>query len=95
MFTRNLLPDDPFTYIDMNDLHSYLMLVKRVHYYTMIVELVCVGENEQFPQYWMMIMTECQMIIEECQKWIDSIDKDIKEEVMTHKKTREMISSKS
>ena len=58
----SLIPDDPLTYIEMNDLHSYLMLIKRIHYYTMIVELTCVVENQSIVKAWEGIIKECEKV---------------------------------
>lgn len=89
----SLIPDDPLTYIEMNDLHSYLMLIKRIHYYTMIVELACVVENQSIVESWERIMNECEKVVDECKKWMDSVEEDVRMEVLTHSKTRELLTS--
>lgn len=89
----SLIPDDPLAYIEMNDLHSYLMLIKRIHYYTMIVELACVVENQSIVKSWERIMNECEKVVDECKKWMDSVEEDVRMEVLTHSKTRELLTS--
>lgn len=79
----------------MNDLHSYLMLVKRIHFYTMIVEFAAVVENEAIIAKWPLILESAQILMDQCVQWMKSIDEDVKKEVLTHSKTREMLSSKS
>ena len=72
----------------MNDLHSYLMLIKRIHYYTMIVELACVVENQSIVESWDRIMDECEKVVNECKNWMDSVEEDVRMEVLVHNKTR-------
>ena len=38
-------------YVEMNDLDAYLLLVKRLQYYTSIVEIASVRENRNILQY--------------------------------------------
>ncbi len=78
----------------MNDLHSYLMLIKRIHYYTMIVELACVVENQSIVESWDRIMDECEKVVNECKNWMDSVEDDVRMEVLVHNKTRELLTSR-
>ena len=78
----------------MNDLHSYLMLIKRIHYYTMIVELACVVENQSIVESWDRIMDECEKVVDECKNWMDSVEEDVRMEVLVHNKTRELLTSR-
>lgn len=78
----------------MNDLHSYLMLIKRIHYYTMIVELACVVENQSIVESWDRIMDECEKVVNECKNWMDSVKEDVRMEVLVHNKTRELLTSR-
>ena len=77
----------------MNDLHTYLMLVKRIHFYTMIAELSSVEENKEIVNGWNDMMQKCYDVVNECKTWIDSVDEDVRKEVFSHAKAREMISS--
>lgn len=78
----------------MNDLHSYLMLIKRIHYYTMIVELACVVENQSIVESWDRIMDECEKVVNECKNWMDSVEEDVRMEVLVHNKTRGLLTSR-
>ena len=70
------------------------MLIKRIHYYTMIVELACVVENQSIVESWDRIMDECEKVVDECKNWMDSVEEDVRMEVLVHNKTRELLTSR-
>lgn len=69
------------------------MLIKRAYFFTMIAELASVGENVDFPKHWSALLKECTELVKQCKQWMDSVDEDVRAEVMTQPKARELIMS--
>lgn len=86
-----MIPEDPVMFVEMNSLQRLLDLVDVLQFNTKIVELASVKENELFVQHWTKIMLECRKIITECKQWMDSVEEDIKADVLAAPKTREWI----
>ena len=89
--TLAMIPDDPVMFVEMNSLQRLLDLVDVLQFNTGIVEIASVKENELFVQHWTKIMLECRKIITESKQWMDSVEEDIKEDVLASPKTREWI----
>lgn len=60
----------------------------------MIVELACVVENQSIVESWDRIMDECEKVVDECKNWMDSVEEDVRMEVLVHNKTRELLTSR-
>ena len=60
----------------------------------MIVELACVVENQSIVESWDRIMDECEKVVNECKNWMDSVEEDVRMEVLVHNKTRELLTSR-
>ena len=78
----------------MNDLNTYLQRVSYLAFCTDLVELISVYENRSFVQHWMKMILVCKKTIEECEKWIDSIEEDIQQDVLCDQKTRKWVWSR-
>ena len=87
--TLAMIPEDPVMFVEMNSLQRLLDLVDVLQFNTGIVELASVKENELFVQHWTKMMLECRKIITECKQWMDSVEEDIKGDVLNASKTRE------
>ena len=87
--TLVMIPEDPVMFVEMNSLQRLLDLVDVLQFNTGIVELASVKENELFVQHWTKMMLECRKIITECKQWMDSVEEDIKGDVLNASKTRE------
>ena len=78
----------------MNDLNVYLQRVSYLAFCTDLIELLSVHENASFVQHWMKMILVCKRTVEECEKWIDSIEEDIQQDVLCDQKTREWMRSR-
>ena len=79
----------------MNDLNTYLQRMSYLAFCTDLIELVSVYENTSFVQHWMKMLIACKKTVEDCEKWIDSIEDDIQQDVLCNRKTREWIQRRS
>ena len=78
-------------YVEMNDLNAYLLLVKRLQYYTSIVEIASVRENRNILQYWTNLLMASKKIVEDCANWVNAVEDDIKDDVLRHEKVRDLM----
>ena len=78
-------------YVEMNDLHAYLLLVKRLQYYTSIVEIASVRENRNILQYWTNLLMASKKIVEDCANWVNAVEDDIKDDVLRNEKVRDLM----
>ena len=78
-------------YVEMNDLNAYLLLVKRLHYYTSIVEIASVRENRNILQYWTNLLMASKKIVEDCANWVNAVEDDIKDDVLRNEKVRDLM----
>ena len=85
------MPEDPVVYVEMNDLNAYLLLVKRLQYYTSIVEIASVRENRNILQYWTNLLMASKKIVEDCANWVNAVEDDIKDDVLRHEKVRDLM----
>ena len=44
-YTKQLIPEDPVIFVEMNDLDTYLKLIDQLSFCTDVVELASVKEN--------------------------------------------------
>ena len=86
-----LVPEDPVVYVEMNDLNAYLLLVKRLQYYTSIVEIASVRENRNILQYWTNLLMASKKIVEDCANWVNAVEDDIKDDVLRNEKVRDLM----
>lgn len=85
------MPEDPVVYVEMNDLNAYLLLVKRLQYYTSIVEIASVRENRNILQYWTNLLMASKKIVEDCANWVNAVEDDIKDDVLRNEKVRDLM----
>ena len=85
------MPEDPVVYVEMNDLGAYLLLVKRLQYYTSIVEIASVRENRNILQYWTNLLMASKKIVEDCANWVNAVEDDIKDDVLRNEKVRDLM----
>lgn len=85
------MPEDPVVYVEMNDLDAYLLLVKRLQYYTSIVEIASVRENRNILQYWTNLLMASKKIVEDCANWMNAVEDDIKDDVLRNEKVRDLM----
>lgn len=85
------MPEDPVVYVEMNDLNAYLLLVKRLQYYTSIVEIASVRENRNILQYWTNLLMASKKIVEDCANWMNAVEDDIKDDVLRNEKVRDLM----
>lgn len=78
-------------YVEMNDLNAYLLLVKRLQYYTSIVEIASVRENRNILQYWTNLLMASKKIVEDCANWVNAVEDDIKDDVLRNEKMRDLM----
>ena len=78
-------------YVEMNDLDAYLLLVKRLQYYTSIVEIASVRENRNILQYWTNLLMASKKIVEDCANWMSAVEDDIKDDVLRNEKVRDLM----
>ena len=78
-------------YVEMNDLNAYLLLVKRLQYYTSIVEIASVRENRNILQYWTNLLMASKKIVEDCANWMNAVEDDIKDDVLRNEKVRDLM----
>ena len=78
-------------YVEMNDLNAYLLLVKRLQYYTSIVEIASVRENRNILQYWTNLLMASKKIVEDCANWVNAVEDDIKDDVLRNEKVRDLM----
>ena len=78
-------------YVEMNDLDAYLLLVKRLQYYTSIVEIASVRENRNILQYWTNLLMASKKIVEDCANWMNAVEDDIKDDVLRNEKVRDLM----
>lgn len=78
-------------YVEMNDLNAYLLLVKRLQYYTSIVEIASVRENRNILQYWTNLLMASRKIVEDCANWVNAVEDDIKDDVLRNEKVRDLM----
>ena len=78
-------------YVEMNDLDAYLLLVKRLQYYTSIVEIASVRENRNILQYWTNLLMSSKKIVEDCANWMNTVEDDIKDDVLRNEKVRDLM----
>ena len=78
-------------YVEMNDLNAYLLLVKRLQYYTSIVEIANVRENRNILQYWTNLLMASKKIVEDCANWVNAVEDDIKDDVLRNEKVRDLM----
>lgn len=78
-------------YVEMNDLNAYLLLVKRLQYYTSIVEIASVRENRNILQYWTILLMASKKIVEDCANWVNAVEDDIKDDVLRNEKVRDLM----
>lgn len=78
-------------YVEMNDLDAYLLLVKRLQYYTSIVEIASVRENRNILQYWTNLLMASKKIVEDCANWVNAVEDDIKDDVLRNEKVRDLM----
>ena len=85
------MPEDPVVYVEMNDLNAYLLLVKRLQYYTSIVEIASVRENRNILQYWTNLLMASKKIVEDCANWVNAVEDDVKDDVLRNEKVRDLM----
>ena len=85
------MPEDPVVYVEMNDLNAYLLLVKRLQYYTSIVEIASVRESRNILQYWTNLLMASKKIVEDCANWVNAVEDDIKDDVLRNEKVRDLM----
>ena len=78
-------------YVEMYDLNAYLLLVKRLQYYTSIVEIASVRENRNILQYWTNLLMASKKIVEDCANWVNAVEDDIKDDVLRNEKVRDLM----
>lgn len=78
-------------YVEMNDLNAYLLLVKRLQYYTSIVEIASVRENRNILQYWTNLLMASKKIVEDCANWVNAVEDDVKDDVLRNEKVRDLM----
>lgn len=78
-------------YVEMNDLNAYLLLMKRLQYYTSIVEIASVRENRNILQYWTNLLMASKKIVEDCANWVNAVEDDIKDDVLRNEKVRDLM----
>ena len=81
-------------FVELNDLNSYLNRIALLNRYTAIVEVVSVDGNEQIVETWKSMLMQCKEIVDEGKKWMQTVDKDIIEEVLEDERAGKLIESR-